>query len=126
MVGESKKTALFAESTLESTSACLVTMVQGNVVALTVAHLGVALETGLIAGAAATTLSLFSGHLSRRLGAIVLGMATTIADFFIHSGPFWAVAAEAVVTGSVASLLWFLVTLLLRRRSSDTIRVDSS
>ena len=49
----SRKIIPFVEYFTEAATACLVTMVQGNMLVVTAAHLLVASQTGLIAGAIA-------------------------------------------------------------------------
>ena len=103
-----KKIAPFVEYFAESTTACLVTMVQGNVLALTMTHLLIASQTGLIAGAT-TAVGIYLARTSRRwMISIMLGVATGIVDFFVHPGMFGAVATEAVVTGLGAAVLSYL------------------
>lgn len=99
------KAAPFIEYVSESTAACLVTMVQGNLLALTASHLLVASQTGLIAGTIATV-SLFAAKARNRwLISAVLGIATGVVDFYVHPGMFGSVATEAIVTGLAAALL---------------------
>lgn len=108
------KFAPFIEYAAESTTACLVTMVQGNLLAMTMSHLLIASQTGLIAGAIATVGIIFSRARNRWLVATVLGLATAVADFFIHPGMFGPVALEAVVTGIGAGVLSFLAGSIMR------------
>ncbi len=103
--------------------ACLVTMVQGNLIALTMGHLLIASQTGVIAGAIATV-GLFVARTRKRwLISIVLGVATGIVDFFVHPGMFGTVATEAVVTGVGAAILSYLVGAAVRyiRVKSKTV-----
>ena len=46
-----KKLTPIFENVAESTTACLITMVQGNLLALTVSHWLIASQTGVVAGA---------------------------------------------------------------------------
>ncbi len=48
-----KKLAPYFEYFAESSTACLVTMVQGNILALGLSHLIIASQTGIVAGAIA-------------------------------------------------------------------------
>ena len=109
-----KKSAPLIEYVAESTTACLVTMVQGNLLALTMGHLLIASQTGVIAGAIATA-GIFLTRTSKRwLISIVLGAVTGIVDFFVHPGMFGTVATEAVVTGLGAALMSYLVGIAIR------------
>ncbi len=104
-----KKIAPFVEYFAESTTACLVTMVQGNVLALTLTHLAIASQTGIIAGVIAGV-GLYVARTSRRwMISIVLGVATAVVDFFVHPGMFGSVVTEALVTGAGAAVLSYLV-----------------
>ena len=105
----------------ESTTACLVTMVQGNIFALTLSHLAVASQTGLIAGAFAAVALFVSRTGKRWVVSAVLGGATAIVDFFVHPGMFGTVVTEAIVTGIAAGVLSYLVGSLVRyiRRKSE-------
>ncbi|MCH7507440.1 MAG: hypothetical protein IIC63_04165 [Proteobacteria bacterium] len=109
-----KKIAPLIEYVAESTTACLVTMVQGNLLALTMGHLLIASQTGVIAGAIATA-GIFVARTSKRwLISIVLGAVTGIVDFFVHPGMFGTVATEAVVTGLGAALMSYLAGIAIR------------
>jgi hypothetical protein len=108
-----KRVAPFIENVAESTTACLFMMVQGNLLALSLAHWAVASQTGLIAGilaAAAITISRVS---KRWVVSLVLGVTTAIVDFFVHPGMFESVILEAVLTGSGAAILSYLVGMAL-------------
>ncbi len=111
----------YVEYFAESTTACLVTMVQGNVLALGLGHLLIASQTGIAAGAIAYVALLFAKTDKRWLVATILGIATGIVDFFVHPGMFGTVATEAVVTGIGAAILSYLVgTAVQRFRGSKT------
>ena len=103
------------ENVSEATVACLVTMVQGNVLAIGVGHLIIASQTGLTAGAAATIAVLVAKPHKRGLIALILGATTTVADYLVHPGMFGKVLAEAVVTGAGAALLSYAVERAYRR-----------
>ncbi len=55
-----ERVAPLVEYIAESTTACLVTMVQGNLLALTFSHLLIASQTGVIAGVIASVAIFFS------------------------------------------------------------------
>ena len=104
-----KKAGPFVEYVSESTTACIVTMVQGNLLSLTVGHLVIASQTGVIAAAIASLTLMFARSRSRWLIAAVLGVTTAIVDFFVHDGNFGPIAMEAIVTGLAAAALSYIV-----------------
>jgi len=109
-----KNIAPLIEYVAESTTACLVMMVHGNVLALTTGHLLIASQTGVVAGAIATV-SIFIARASKRwIISFVLGVVTSIVDFFTHPGMSGTIATEAVITGLGAAILSYLVGTALR------------
>jgi hypothetical protein len=99
----------FIENAAEATTACLLTMVQGNLLAISLGHWLIASQTGIAAGAAtAAVLYLWSNTRPWKV-ALVLGVLTAIVDFFVHPGQFGPVALEAIVTGAGAAALSWLV-----------------
>ena len=98
----------FIEYFTEATAACLVTMVQGNMLAVTAAHLFVASQTGLIAAAIAAIGLYFARTSTRWLISITLGVVTAVVDYFVHPGMFGSVVTEALVTGAGAAILSYL------------------
>ena len=96
----------WVRSTAAASTACVVTMVQGNVLVIGLAHLAIAAQTGLIAGALATLAVRFAGT-SRdpRAVAAVLAVAVTVVDYFVHDAMFGSFAVEAVSTGVIAGAL---------------------
>jgi hypothetical protein len=101
------------ENISEATVACLVTMVQGNVLAVGVEHLIIASQTGLTAGTAATIAVLWAKPHRRGFIAIMLGVITTLVDYLVHPGMFGTVLTEAVVTGAGAAVLSYGVSWLI-------------
>lgn len=97
----------------ESTTACLVTMVQGNMLLMTIGHIGVAIETGIFAGAATFLIALFAKVNRRGMIALLLGITTSLVDFLVHPGMFGSIATEAIVTGTGAGILSYLVSYLI-------------
>jgi hypothetical protein len=108
------RAAEFATQTLESTCACAVVMVQGQLLLLTATHWLIAAQTGLIAGAISTTLLTIGRAPRPWVLSVVLGVATFIADFMIHSGELVDVLTEALVTGVGAAVLAYAITHALR------------
>ena len=99
----------FVENMSEATVACLITMVQGNVLALGLSHWLIASQTGIVAGSITALAILFSGIRRRWIVAVLLGLVTGVVDFFVHPGMFGHIAAEAAVTGIGAALLSLLL-----------------
>ena len=104
------KTTLFVENIAESASSCLIMMVQGNMLLLTLGHWLIAMETGLFAGTIASALILKG----RMFKPIVLGVITAIADYFVHSSQNENMIIEAVLTGIGASIISYSVSLFVR------------
>ena len=119
-----RKIAPFIENIAESTAACLVAMVQGNLMALALSHWLIASQTGIVAGVFASVAILVARTRRRWVISVVLGIATAIVDFFVHPGEFGPVALEAVLTGLGAGLLSAVVGFALRyaRRIEDDVQ----
>lgn len=106
----------FVENISEATVACLITMVQGNILALGLSHWLIASQTGIVAGAI-TALAIMVTRIRKRwIIAFGLGLITAVVDFFVHPGMFGSEIAEAIVTGIGAALLSLAVGWLLDRR----------
>ena len=114
MAQESKKVTTIVEYVAESSTACLVTMAQGNVLALTVSHLVIASQTGVIAGLLAAAGLILAKTDQRWIVSLVLGVATAVVDYFVHPGMFGPAAFEAIVTGVGAGILSYLVGTAIR------------
>jgi hypothetical protein len=99
----------FIENATEATVACLLAMVQGNLLAISLGHWLIASQTGIAAGAATAAVLYVWSSASPLKVAFVLGVLTAIVDFFVHSGQFGPVALEAIVTGAAAALLSWLL-----------------
>ena len=114
------KLAPVAENVCESAAACLVTMVQGNIFAVSMTHVAIASSTGLGAGLLATAVLATVRAERRATVALGLGAITALIDFAMHPGGFGPAWAEAAVTGLVAGALsWAGALALGRRRSGD-------
>ena len=114
MAQQSKKVTTIVEYIAESSTACLVTMVQGNMLALTVSHLAIASQTGVLAGVLTATGLIITKTDKRWVVSLVLGIATAVVDYFVHPGMFGPAAFEAVVTGVAAGILSYLVGTAVR------------
>ncbi len=98
-----------AENMVESAAACLVTMVQGNVLVLGVGHWVVAGQTGILAGIL-TTIPLYI-HAGKNcwVTAGCLGLSTAVVDYLVHPSGFGPASAEPIMTGLTAAGLSLLV-----------------
>lgn len=110
------KVSPFVENISEATVACLITMVQGNVLTIGVSHLIIASQTGFTAGAVAAIAVVLSKTHRRGLIAFILGVMTTVVDYLFHPGMFGSVFTEAIVTGAGAGILSYAVGTFLDRR----------
>ena len=104
----------FLENASESTAACLVTMAQGNILAIGLGHWLVASQTGLLAGLVTTGAVIATQTDKRWVVSVFLGVTTAVVDFFMHPGSFGPVFMEAVVTGIGAAALSFIAGTLYR------------
>ena len=119
-VSGENKVLPFVENVSEATVACLITMVQGNVLALGLSHWIIASQTGIVAGALTALAIVFTQIKKRWLIALLLGVATAAVDFYVHPGMFGPIAAEAAVTGIGAAVLSLLIGWWLDRRRMRT------
>ncbi len=108
------KAVPFIEYFSESTVACLVTMAQGNLLAMTASHVLVASQTGVIAAAIASVSILVTKTRNRWLISAILGVATAVVDYYVHPGMFGSAATEAIVTGIAAGVLSYMAGTVLR------------
>ncbi len=115
-----KKLAPFFENIAESGAACLVTMVQGNLLLVGVSHWITASQTGLVAGTVAATAITLAKTDNRLILAGILGVSTAIVDYFVHPGMIGEGAAtEAIITGLGAAVLSYVVgTILIKIRQT--------
>jgi len=105
---KNQKVAPLLENIGEATAACLITMVQGNLLILGLGHWLIATQTGLVAGVLASSVLILAKTTNRVIISIVLGVVTGIVDYFMHDGLFGPEAAEAIVTGLGAAILSFI------------------
>jgi len=103
-----EKCEIFLRRLSEATPSCLMLMVQGNVMALTVNHWVKALQVGGLTGALAVAVSL-SGRKELQDNKFVIagltGFLTSISDFLLHPSHFGGPTTEAITTGIGAGLL---------------------
>ena len=103
-----QKFDIFIRRLSEATPSCLMLMVQGNVLALTIPHWIKALQVGGLTGLLAVIVS-FSERKELQDNKFVIagltGFLTTVADFVLHPSHFGGQSTEAIVTGIGAGLL---------------------
>lgn len=104
-----RRLTLLIENMGESTLACLLAMVQGNVLAVTASHWLIASRTGIVAGLAAGVVLLAIQRLNKWIIAGTLAAVTAVVDYFSHPAMFGPFATEAIVTGLAAGALSLLV-----------------
>jgi uncharacterized integral membrane protein len=99
----------------ESWLACLLTMVQGDITALTIKHAFVASKTGLIMATAYLFSRLFANRQSVYLDILLTGVLTALADLIVHPTHFGPFYAEAVATGIGAAFLAAVLHLITQK-----------
>ena len=121
-----RRLALLVENVGESTTACLLAMVQGNALAITASHWLIASRTGIVAGLLASAVLFAIQRLNKWVIAGTLAGVTVLVDYFSHPAQFGPFATEAIVTGIAAGALSLLVArlghrwLAHRKRSTET------
>ena len=94
--------ALCGHKAVEAGAVCMVLMVQGDLTAITLAHLAVATKTGVLAvlPALVVTFTKQVRHLLNRWTASAsLGVCTFLADAAIHASHYPGEYTEAALTG---------------------------
>ncbi len=109
-----KKVVPFVENIAEATTACLVTMVQGNLLVLGLSHWIIASQTGIAAGSITAAAVLLSKTDKRWIISLLLGLVTAVVDYFVHPGMFGTVFTEAIVTGIGAAVLSYLAGTMIQ------------
>ncbi len=111
-----KKLAPLVENIGEATTACIITMTQGNFLALGLTHWIIASQTGIVAGLAASAALFVTKTDNRWIVAVVLGVVTAIVDYLMHPGMIGPVFLEAIITGIGAGVLSYLAGWFLQYR----------
>lgn len=99
--------ALCGHKAVEAGAVCLVLMVQGDLTAITLAHLAIATKTGLLAviPALGVTFTRYVRHfLNRWTASTFLGICTFLADAVMHESHYPGEYTEAALTGAGAFL----------------------
>ena len=74
----------FPERFSEAWLSCLLVMVQGDVLALTLRHSIVAAKTGLLSALGSAFCVLLLGNLTQAQKIVAIGAFTAIADYILH------------------------------------------
>ena len=96
------RAALCAHKAAEVAGVCMVLMVQGSLAGLTLGHVGIATQTGLLAivPVLGVTLTRWARHLVNRwTSSALLALFTFFADVAIHASHYPGVYTEAALTG---------------------------
>jgi hypothetical protein len=104
-----EKWRIFFGRVVQATPACLMAMVSGNMLALTINHWIVALKTGALTGLIAIGVSFAfkdkDWHENKFVLAAITALCTAVADRVVHPTHFGGDLTEALVTGMAAGLL---------------------
>ena len=109
-----EKLKIFITPFCESTPACLLVMVQGNIWLATLGHVQKAIETGLITGFGVLFLSFFAKRWpsNQWVVASITGGMCFVADLIAHPSHFGGISTEAMVTGAFTALISLVINLL--------------
>ena len=105
--------ALFGHKAVEAGGVCLLLMVQGNLATITVAHLGIATQTGVLAVVplVGVTLTRYAVHLVNSwISSALIAVCTFVADAAIHASHFPGAYTEAALTGAGAFVFSVIVS----------------
>ncbi|HEX4996785.1 MAG TPA: hypothetical protein VFY29_01080 [Terriglobia bacterium] len=105
--------ALVGHKAAEVASACLLLMAQGQIAQVTLGHVAIASETGLLAVAplVGITLTRFARHFANRWSsAAFVAVCTFFADGFVHGSHYPGAYTEAALTAAGAFVLSVIVS----------------
>jgi hypothetical protein len=104
---------LCGHKAVEAGAVCMILMVQGNIMGLTLGHLLIASKTGLVAMSPvlAVTVTRYGRLLANRwISSSVLGICAFIADAIIHESHYPGEYTEALLTGIGAFAFSLLIS----------------
>jgi hypothetical protein len=105
--------ALCSHKAVETGAVCLALMVQGNLAAITLAHVAIASKTGLIAIAPALALTM-TRHApilaNRWASSAIIGLCGFGADVLMHESHYPGAYTEAALTGLATFVLSVVVS----------------
>ena len=93
--------AVCGHKAVEVGGVCMILMVQGNLSGLTLGHVGIASQTGLLAvvPVLGVTLTRYARHLTNRwMSSVFLAVCTFVADAAIHASHYPGAYTEAAFT----------------------------
>ena len=105
--------ALCGHKAVEAGAVCVILMVQGHLLDVTLAHVAIAAKTGLLAVAPALwlTFTSYARHfVNRWSSSAFFGVCTFAADAVIHASHYPGAYTEAALTGAGAFLLSLAVS----------------
>jgi integral membrane sensor domain MASE1 len=114
--------ALCGHKAVEAAAVCVVLMVQGDLGAITLAHLAVATKTGLLATVPAlmVTFTRHARHFANKwTSSAFLGICTFLADALIHPSHYPGKYTEAALTGIGAFVFSLAVSYTPAGRAID-------
>ena len=97
--------ALCGHKAVEASGVCVLLMVQGNLATLTLGHVGIASQTGLLAVVPllGVTLTRYAQHLANRwTSSGLIALCTFLADAAIHGSHYPGAYTEAALTATGA------------------------
>ena len=104
---------LCGHKAVEAGAACLVLMVQGHLGNVTLEHMAIAAETGLLAVFPAVwiTFTQYARHYANRwTSSAFLGICTFLADSAVHSSHYPGIYSEAALTGVGATAFSLVIS----------------
>jgi hypothetical protein len=104
---------LCGHKAVEAGAVCLLLMVQGDLAGITLTHLGIAAQTGLLAvfPALGLTFTQHARHFANRwTSSALLGVTTFAADAMIHGSHYPGAYTEAALTGIGAFIFSVVVS----------------
>lgn len=109
-----QKIQIFITPFCESTPACLLVMVQGNIWLATISHFQKAIETGFITGMGVLLLSLFTHRWlqNKYVVAVITGGMCFVADLLAHPSHFGNFTTEAIMTGLFTAMISLAVNFI--------------
>jgi hypothetical protein len=105
--------AMCGHKAVEVGGVCLLLMVQGNLAGVTLGHVGIAAQTGVLAvvPVLGLTLTRHAHHLANRWTAsVLLAVCTLVADAAIHGSHYPGAYTEAILTAIGAFLFSVVVS----------------
>lgn len=111
---------LFVQRFWQPTSACMTCIPGSWANIMSLSHWTIALQTGLLTGLLAVLLTFTpaAGFYRRRYGnALIVGLLTTIGDFYSHESHYRIPYVEHIVTGAISGLLTLAASYLFEDRA---------